>query len=96
MTIKPIAPRIAFVVIELEDGRWTRFSRDDIHVVREFALTNSFTEDSEPRLWRLLEFMASLAPEPQTSPAVPVDESPESYEASGAGLRDRADSGGAQ
>lgn len=95
MTIKPIAPRIAFVVIELEDGRWTRFSREDIHVVREFALTNSFTEDSEPRLWRLLEFMASLAPEPlTTAPALLVEESPESYEASEAVLRDRSSGGG--
>ena len=69
MTIKPIAGRIAFLVVELDDGRWTRFSKDDIETVRTFALTDSMTETAEPRLWKLLEFITSLSPEPLVAPA---------------------------
>lgn len=58
------APRITGVTVVLDDGRWQHFTAADIAVVRDFAGT--------VRVWQLLEFMTSLAPEPLPVPQEPA------------------------
>lgn len=48
------APSIVEIIVTLDDGRWQRFSAEDLETVREFAgLTKQ---------WRLLEFITQLSP----------------------------------
>lgn len=50
------APNIAGITVALTDGRWQHFTAEDMVSVMEFGGTF--------KVWRLLEFITSLAPEP--------------------------------
>ncbi len=61
------APLIQSITVQLDDGRWQYFSAADLAIARNYT---------EWKIWRLLEFVTSLAPRPDGGATVPTPANP--------------------